>query len=151
LVTRVRRILRGPEPASAGWALPAVAAAIAVAVAFVFQAGAQDVKKIPVHAGEPLQVAIDAAPAGAVLKLDAGEGKERIVITKPITIEGDGWEKTLIRPDNHDPEAAAAGGKLRIAESQKRGSVKDWDAGYEPTVIIRSTSGVILRGVKIQG
>lgn len=46
--------------------------------------------------GESLQVAIDRAAEGAVLSLAAGRWAENLRITKPLTLRGEGQERTLI-------------------------------------------------------
>src|SRR4030095_7140717 len=64
---------------------------------------ADEPTRIRVSAGESIQKAIDSAPAGAVIQLGEGEFKERIVISKPLTIEGAGWEKTIVKTDQPPP------------------------------------------------
>jgi len=43
-----------------------------------------------------IQQRIDAAAPGATIKLEPGLYKERLTINKPITLEGAGWDKTVI-------------------------------------------------------
>jgi beta-lactamase regulating signal transducer with metallopeptidase domain/nitrous oxidase accessory protein NosD len=159
LLTRIRRIVLPPprEPATGAWTLPALTVALALAGIFLFRTHAEEPKIISVKAGESLQAAIDAAPAGAVIKVGEGEWKERIVISKPLTLEGAGWEKTLLFPDQHDPRATQqrkeleerAKAVLDPAESAR--IWKDEDATYEPTITVRDTDKVIVRGIKIRG
>jgi hypothetical protein len=77
-----------------------------------------------VKPGDPLQKAIDAAPAGATLALAEGAFHERVVITKPLTLRGAGWEKTVLVPTAAEP------------------------TDREPTVTIRAAAGVTLRGLR---
>lgn len=48
--------------------------------------------------GESIQAAIDAAPAGGTLILAAGDFTERITISKPLTLRGEGWDRTRLKP-----------------------------------------------------
>lgn len=52
---------------------------------------------ITVQAGASLQVALDEAPAGAVICLPAGTWTENVRVTKPITLQGEGPDKTILR------------------------------------------------------
>ncbi len=52
---------------------------------------------IAVDAGESIQEAIDAAPAGAVICLGAGTWRENLVIGKALTLRGAGAEATTIQ------------------------------------------------------
>ncbi|HAZ27587.1 TPA: hypothetical protein DCY67_03070, partial [Candidatus Acetothermia bacterium] len=62
-----------------------------------------------VQPGEAIQAAIDEAPAGAVICLGEGTWQENITITKPLTLRGQGPEKTVIT-------SIAAGPVVRIEE-----------------------------------
>jgi len=55
---------------------------------------------IVVAAGQSVQEAIDKAPEGATIRLTAGAFKESITITKSLTLQGVGYEKTTIGPDS---------------------------------------------------
>ena len=124
LLTRIRRLLLPPPRASgatSGWAVSALIAGGLFLVSLVLMphpssATAEEPSKIKVAAGESIQKAIDAAPAGAVIQLGEGEWRERITISKPLTIEGAGWEKTL-NQTRSSPFGREFGNASRIHES----------------------------------
>jgi beta-lactamase regulating signal transducer with metallopeptidase domain len=108
IVARLRRVVRAreeTEPADAGWLVAGVIALLCLT--FVPLHAQENRNVVKVNAGEPLQAAIDAAAPGSIIQLGEGEWKERIVITKPLTLEGAGWEKTIIKPDQPPPGATA--------------------------------------------
>ncbi|MEO8351335.1 MAG: M56 family metallopeptidase [Chthoniobacteraceae bacterium] len=83
LLARIRRIVR-PAPAEAavsGWNLGVPLLLAALALIVTFRAQADDPKTIDVAPGQSIQAAIDSAPPGALIRLAAGEWKERIVIS----------------------------------------------------------------------
>lgn len=133
LLTRIRRILAKPVPEPApglGLTVPISLAAMLVATLAISRAATPPV--IEVAAGQPLQAAIDAAPPGAVLRLAAGEWKERIEIRRPITLEGAGWDKTIIKPDQPALDT----------NQQPKTSL---------TILIAGPDSVTLRGLRIGG
>jgi len=161
LAARIRRIL-APTPTVAsgsswGSLLP-VLTVFVVALA-AMNTRAADGETIPVKAGESLQAAIDRAPAGAVLRLEAGEWKERIEIQKPLTLEGAGWEKTILRVDepsreglspvlnklNRELRAAKTGAeKQKLILALQRQAVR-------PAVLVTGTGPVKFRGMRVAG
>jgi hypothetical protein len=81
-----------------------------------------------------IQSAINAAPANAVVHVGPGVFAESLVIDKPLTLEGAGWQKTVIRK-GLDMEAAsepallaALGPKLpkALSEAERRDLVDEW-------------------------
>jgi nitrous oxidase accessory protein NosD len=95
--------------------------------ALLLAGAALPAQDLAVKPGDPLQKAIDAAPAGATLALAEGAFHERVVITKPLTLRGAGWDKTVLVPTAAEP------------------------TDREPTVTIRAAAGVTLRGLRIGG
>jgi pectin methylesterase-like acyl-CoA thioesterase len=65
---------------------------------------------VVVSQGESIQKAIDSAASGSVIKIAAGVFHERLSIDKPVTLQGAGWDKTII-------EADAGAGSLRCTEA----------------------------------
>jgi beta-lactamase regulating signal transducer with metallopeptidase domain len=163
LMTRIRRILKPLPPESApgglSFSVPVLIASLALAAVFGSRAVADDPKLIPVAPGESIQAAIDKAPAEAVIRLGAGEWKERIVIAKPITIEGAGWEKTIIKPDQPPagatPEAKAEFRKRYVRDMPEAEVTKlnlEWAEKFEmPTLLVHDTAKVTVRGIRIGG
>lgn len=163
LLERIRRILGQPARAesSAGlWAGAGALLSAALILSQILSAHAADEGIIiAVAPGESIQRAIDRAPAGALIRLGEGEWKERIVINKPLTLEGAGWEKTIIKPDQlpsgATPEAQAAllkgyGSGLRPEELAKlnREYVENF---APPTLLVRDTEDVSIRKLRIGG
>ncbi len=128
---------------------------------------------ITVHPGESIQLAIDAAPEGAVICLSAGQWEEHITIGKSLTLRGAGAEETTIRglrPDTavirvHTPEdeegmvvleglgmAGGSGmyGPGLLVDGASRVAVTDcaaFDNGYG--IWLRGTAQATLRGTHV--
>ena len=77
--------------------------AIGLALGLLRSASAAASADIVVAAGRSVQEAIDKAPEGATITLAAGAFKENITITKSLTLQGVGWEKTTIGADSAVP------------------------------------------------
>jgi parallel beta-helix repeat protein len=159
---RIRRILTPPTPESApsslSFSLPAIIAALALATFLGSRAIAED-PPILVASGESIQAAIDKAPSGAVIQLGEGEWKERIVITKALTLEGAGWEKTRITVEEplledvkgiiSELEAAV---KAASTPEQKKVAARDRVARLiRPAVWVHDASAVKLQKLRLQG
>jgi beta-lactamase regulating signal transducer with metallopeptidase domain/nitrous oxidase accessory protein NosD len=167
LLTRIRRLLLPPprpSGATSDWAVSALIAGGLFLVMLILiphpsSATAEEPPKITVAAGESIQKAIDAAPAGAVIQLGEGEWRERITISKPLTIEGAGWEKTSIKPDRFPPGVTAKS-KAEFRARYVRGlSVteravldREWVEKFaRPTLLVQVTGDVVVRGLRIGG
>ncbi|MGB7160744.1 MAG: M56 family metallopeptidase, partial [Tepidisphaeraceae bacterium] len=113
---------------------------------------------ITVAPGASLQKAIDKAPDGATITLGEGFYPESITITKPITLAGAGWDKTIIGPEKAgtlsqqqkdeffkkleattDPEERA-----RIAMELAAGT-------QPPTIMVKRVAGVTIAGLRVRG
>ncbi len=102
LLGRIRRLVQpsAPEPAASNWGAPLIVGTLLACVVCAARVHAQqETKPITVQPTESLQSAIDAAAPGTVIHLEPGEWRERIVISKPLTLEGAGWGKSRIKPD----------------------------------------------------
>jgi nitrous oxidase accessory protein NosD len=129
----------------------------AVATSFAPKANARAVE-IVVRAEQSLQAAIDDAPEGAEIALDAGTFDESIIITKSLTLRGAGWERTSIGPGrvvpltqrqkddffaaleaSSDPKERT---RLAIALANRQGS---------PALLVKKAKGVVLRGIRFRG
>lgn len=130
--------------------------ALAGGIMLITAAGAAE--PIAVKAGESLQAAIDRAPEGATLTLEPGVFAEAIVIAKPITLQGAGWDKTTIGPD----QAAAISQKQkdeffvaleRTSDPQERARIAVAFATQTalPSVTVTGASGVTLSGLRVRG
>lgn len=123
--------------------------------------------RINVPLGSSLQQAIDAAPAGATLVLPAGTFDERIRITRAVTIEGAGWDKTILKPSQPAPApdferqreqwqrrvAAAADPDdlARVAQAMLQAGANAQTPPAPPTVDVEGAKEVTLRGIGIGG
>ena len=161
LLRRIERIVRptSSETPVSGWGLSVVFAAALLVVTAFFQARAQEPKVIDVAPGTSIQAAIDSAPEGATLRLAAGDWQERIVVNKPLTIEGAGWEKTSIsieEPSSEELEKAGREVSLRArsasnAEERKAAEVEAIKQLYQPAVWVRDARGIAIRSLRVQG
>ncbi len=161
LLARIRRIVgqpARPEASGAGW-IVATAALLLVAAFLPLRAQDAPPPLVRVAPGESVQAAIDAAAPGSVILLGEGQWKERLVISKPLTLEGAGWEKTIIKPDQlppgMTPEAKAAWmlrfHSLRPGEDTMELHREYLEKFALPTLLVRNTEGVLIRKLRIGG
>ncbi len=106
-----------------------------------------------------IQKAVDAAAEGGVVRIAPGLYEERITITKPVILEGAGWDKTLITSE--DETARLYTGALRAEIEKRMGSassdqeraaiIAEYKAkfGPKPTIGIHKAKGVVLRNLKV--
>jgi hypothetical protein len=102
--------------------------------------------EILVAPSQSLQAAIEACPPGSVIRLVAGVYSERITIEKPITLVGAGWDKTVIGPAGAKPPAPK-----ETRDARDAGSVRAPRVLLEPTLLVRNTRDVELRGLRVRG
>lgn len=159
LLRRIERILK-PRPAAMGsWssALPMILAVLVVAGIAAPFAGAVEPSTIKVEAGESIQAAIDTAPDGAIIRVAPGEFRERLEISKPITIEGDG-QTSIVVDESPQETVQKALAELAPREESATTAEEKHDLALErarkincPAVLIHDTKSVFLRGLNIQG
>jgi beta-lactamase regulating signal transducer with metallopeptidase domain len=112
LLSRIRRIVQADKarhvsPAT-GW-LGTLALVATAMLCFSNPAASKsgEEKKvsetIKVAAGESIQAAIDLAKDHAVIEISEGTFVEEVVIKKPVTLRGAGWNKTLITSEAGAP------------------------------------------------
>jgi hypothetical protein len=113
---------------------------------------------IAVGAGQSVQTAIDAAPEGATITLAAGTFPERLTITKSLTLQGAGWEKTTIGPDRtmsltqrEKDEFFAALEAASDPQERARIAVAFANRPAPPPLSVKKAKGVVLRGIKFRG
>ncbi len=161
LLNRIRRIVQPTafETVTADWsiALPSLCIALAMLTIWVSHVHADDSQVITVVAGQSLQAAIDAAPAHATIHIGPGQWKERLALNKPLTLEGAGWDKTTIIPDQQPAgvtvEAKAAFRKRitpNLSAEERAKLIAEWTEKYEhPALKIYKTDGVTIRKLRI--
>lgn len=161
IVKRVRRLLVPAVPQSrlpSGWLAVAAMAVTAMLLAVAVHQGlAADV--IRVRAGESIQTAIDKAPEGALIQVEAGVFPERITLRKQLTLEGAGWDRTILKPGKPEAgvtrESAAAALKryqdCKDEAERLKLALEYADVYQRPTVLLQKAKGVVLRGLRIQG
>lgn len=111
-------------------------AAAALLAAAGVVALAQEPPTIAVQPGESIQAAINAAPAGAVIVLGAGEWQEALTIDKSLTLRGAGADKTTLRGRGSDRAVVAA----------NNGGVVGVDVAFEDLAVTGARRGVWLDG-----
>ena len=113
--------------------------------------------EILVTTGESIQAAIDRAPDGGTVRLGEGTWEERIVIAKPVTLVGSGWQKTRISVQELGSArmSDALLGQLRDGATtgeERRKIAEEWVSRVaRPAVWVRNCSDVILRDLRVQG
>jgi parallel beta-helix repeat protein len=109
---------------------------------------------------DSVQKAIDGAPEGAVIRIGVGTWEGSLKITRPVTLEGAGWEKTVIvasLPPNDEAQDAmqqleeaarqAAASKNFAALAQLQADLQR--KFQQPGVQVEDARGVEIRGMKI--
>lgn len=109
-----------------------------------------------------IQEAIVTAPANAVLRIAPGVYEEHLTISKPITLEGAGWDKTTIMTkagvaEVFEQATQEYGRRVRQAESdeQRKATRTEFEAKLrggdfgESTVLVTNTDAVVIRDLKI--
>lgn len=128
-------------------------------VILLVMVGTARADEIRVAAGESVQKAIDAAPAGAVISLAEGVYPEHLFIARPLTLQGAGWQRTILRSgaqtrQRSDEERLKFVHQLESAtsrEQQMRIVAEYLNYINKPTITIQAVRGVVLRGIKVQG
>jgi len=107
-----------------------------------------------------IQKAIDAADAGAVIRIGPGMYEERLKIDKPLTLAGAGWDKTIVM-------TASAGAdvveetmhtlNMRMREAKSDEQRKSIEAKFKaefkekygrPILLVNNTQGVVISDLK---
>jgi hypothetical protein len=108
------------------------------------------------RAAEPapgaIQQRIDDAAPGATIRLEPGEYRERLVIDKPLTLEGAGWDKTTLLVEGR---AAEEFEKIRqtlkanpSAAEVERLRKQFTEEMARPVLTVTGAPGVTIRGLK---
>lgn len=165
LVARVRRIVTRRDSMRLSRSLLATLAACAIVSVILLArwiAAEPDAKVITVakQGGQytSIQAAIDAAPDRAIIRIAPGTWQESVKITKPITLEGAGWDKTILSAAV--PAEARQAAKELAKKADENITPAEWKAQVdalsqkfpEPAVIrVEQTHDVIIRGLKAFG
>ena len=108
-----------------------------------------------------IQEAIDAAGAGAVIRIGPGVYEEHLKINKSLTLEGSGWNRTTIMTASAGAdviEEAMRTLQLRIQEAESDGQRKEISDKFEaefkekygrPALFVSNTEGVVIRELKL--
>jgi hypothetical protein len=128
-------------------------------VAIVCLTASAALADVVVKPGESIQKAMDAAPAGETIVIDAGIYPEHLNITKPITLRGAGSDKTIIDPPD-EPAKITDAEKIQFVDrllaeqnAEKRyGLVADFlRSAAPPIIVITGVADVTLQGLRIKG
>ena len=103
-----------------------------------------------------IQAALDAAAEGAIIRIGPGRYEESLVLTKPVSLLGEGWDKTVIGPSK--PPGGPPPEALKEFERRSREASTDeerkrlWEEMQEryfrPVVRVRGAKGVWCAGIK---
>jgi nitrous oxidase accessory protein NosD len=122
---------------------------------FASVAGAAE---IAVAAGESIQAAIDKATDGDTIKVAAGVFAENLSVSKPITIEGAGWEKTTVGVERmggftqrQKEEFFAAIEATNDKQERARIALAFVSTDTKPALTVRNTKDVTVRGLRFRG
>ncbi len=104
-----------------------------------------------------IQEAIDAAPKHATIQIGPGLFHERLTISKPITLAGAGWERTVISMESKAFELQQRYKELTkgaVADAQEIAMSKDFEAEikqnqYYPTIFVCETKAVEIRDLRL--
>jgi len=108
-----------------------------------------------------IQEAIDAASPNAVIRIGPGIYEGHLKITKPLTLEGAGWEKTTVLTRNRTAQMlqqlqSTIMAKMQQAESdeQRREIKEQFEFEYKtkcgrPALLVSDTKDVAIRGLKL--
>ncbi|HUS71786.1 MAG TPA: NosD domain-containing protein, partial [Sedimentisphaerales bacterium] len=170
LAGRIKHILGRPMPKSAKVGiLGLLAVIIAGAVLLPMARASRGVVLTVAPDGSAqynsIQKAIDAASAGAVVRIAPGVYKERIKIDKPLTLEGAGWDQTTIVTENKAAEVfeealRIAGKRMLEAESEEHAKKlsAELEAEFEAemkeklaaqTHLVSDTENIVIRNLKL--
>jgi|GEM_PF-1092222 len=105
-----------------------------------------------------IQKAIDAAPAGATVRIAPGRYEENLVVSKPLTLEGSGWDRTTIA-GTFDLSAAKDPEVMREFQRRAKEAQSDADRsalrvefwakyGPNPPLDVRDVENVVVRNLK---
>ena len=132
-------------------------AAIPVMAALFVAPHAQE---ILVQPGESIQAALDQAAAGAVIQLAPGRFAERVVLSKPVTLRGSGWQETelvLGLEDSSKASSQAAWNAMREVRDApdeatriKRYRTLVRTSSLKPPILIDGCEGVVLEHLEVR-
>jgi hypothetical protein len=149
--------------------------AMVVFLSAAMPSAADDIQIVVTPAGAPaetqqytsIQAAINAAPAGATVRLGPGTFPDPILINKPVTLEGAGAGQTILTADWRTLKEVVVDGAgvppekqqryqelRRIAIEKEYGegpvTAQLWqEFGPLPTLTVENTAGVAIRGLSI--
>ncbi|MHC4603456.1 MAG: pectinesterase family protein, partial [Planctomycetota bacterium] len=179
LAGRIKHILNRPMPKSARLGIISVLVILIAGAVLLPMAKAGRGVVLTVSADgsaeySSIQEAIDAASAGAVIRIAPGVYKERIKIDKPLTLEGTGWDRTTVTAENNaadvfeeifdkrHKELLARISMKKMLEATTEKGRKAIEAEFEAefraickgkfnmqTILVSDTKGVVIRGLKV--
>lgn len=132
-------------------------AVLAIVVGLVHgPARADDAPAVDVAAGESIQRALDAAPAGATVRVAAGVFRERLTIARPVTLVGAGWDQTIVEADaaavaKTDAERIAFAKSLEQSDPGRHAAILQAYLGGGGTGVVVAARDVTLRGLAVRG
>lgn len=156
-----RNVMRRARPLSklaTAMLLPAIGLTLGLLRSASGTAPAPAAAEIVVAAGQSVQEAIDKAPVGATITIAAGMFNEGITITKSVTLQGAGWEKTIIGPESTLPLTQRKKDEFFAAleatnDRQERTKIAIAFANRQPppALTVKNAKDVVLRGIRFRG
>ena len=103
-----------------------------------------------------IQDAVDSAPEGAVVRIGNGTWTEAVTITKPLTLEGAGWEVSRIVSEKQASPELVEGLQRISRELDAETLAKLHQAflkvyGSSPVLIVKNTKQVVIRNISFRG
>ncbi len=114
----------------------------------------------PKKGAGPIQQRIDAASPGETITLEPGIYEEQLVINKPLTLQGAGWDKTTLltridatglveeMQDTIRKQMASATSDSQRQEIAAKVRQEYKEKANRPVLLVTQTQGVVIRGIR---
>ena len=115
-------------------------------------------KSLVLQPGQSIQSAIATLPSGSTIHIPAGLYTENLILTNSISLEGDGWDKTIIRAAKSmvtasENDLAQASQEFRSVKNRTEADIlrKKWQERLGgPTLMVLNAREVQIKGIQFQ-